>query len=137
EGMVLCSCELFVFLLATWALFVVCRPRYRVPLLICASFLFYATWSVPFIAVILLTTTVDYLASKVIHTNASPAFRKAVLFGAIGVNLTVLAFFKYFNFFLDANFQLLSMLALDNPLPQHIEILLPLVISYYTFAAIS
>ena len=131
------SNEFLLFLLATWVLFVACRPSYRVPLLIGASFVFYATWSIPFIGVILLTTTVDYLASKAIYTNSSRDFRKAAMFGAIAVNLAVLAFFKYFNFFLDANFQLLSILGLNSPLPRHMEILLPLGISYYTFEAIS
>lgn len=131
------STEFVVFLLVTWGLFLVIAPRYRVPLLTAASYVFYATWSIPFIAVILFTTAIDYAASKSIHTNASLAWRKTIMWLAIGVNLAVLGFFKYFNFFLDSNHQLLAYLGLPNPLPQHLDILLPLGISYYTFEAIS
>ncbi len=131
------SYEFVIFLLATWALFLASPTRYRVPLLIAASFIFYATWSIPFIAVILVTTTVDYVASKLIYENASPLFRKATITAAICINLLVLGIFKYFNFFLDCNHQLLSYLGLQNPLPEHLNILLPLGISYYTFEAIS
>lgn len=131
--------ELFVgFLLVTWILFMVLPARYRTLLLTAASYVFYATWSIPFIAVIIITTTVDYLASQVIYKNFEDrAKRKSALTFALAVNLLVLFLFKYFNLMLGTNDSLLSLAGLHNPLPRHMDIILPLGISYYTFEAIS
>ncbi len=131
------STQFVIFMLVTWGLFLVLPPRYRWHMLLAASYVFYATWSIPFVAVILLTTSVDYLASKIIFANASPKFRKMTLWTAIAVNLLVLGYFKYFNFFLDINASLMKYLGVANTMPKHLEILLPLGISYYTFEAIS
>lgn len=131
------SYEFVAFLLTVWGLFLALPARYRWVLLLVASYIFYATWSIPFIAVIILSTTVDYVTSKLIHGSASPGFRKGALIAAIVFNLTVLGIFKYFNFFLNVNGSLLGMVGLHNPLPAHLNILLPLGISYYTFEAIS
>lgn len=129
--------QFVAFLAVTWLLFVLLPGRFRWPLLLLASYVFYATWSIPFVAVILLTTSIDYIASLIVHKNASPGVRKSALWGAIGLNLLVLGFFKYFNFFLDINSSLMSALGVTNKLPAHLNILLPLGISYYTFEAIS
>lgn len=131
------SSQFLIFMVVTWLLFMVIPARFRCLLLLAASYVFYATWSIPFVAVILITTSVDYLASRIIHANASPAFRKTTLWTAILINLFVLGYFKYFNFFLEINASLLSTLGINNAMPKHLEILLPLGISYYTFEAIS
>ncbi len=131
------SSQFVIFMMLTWLLFMVVPGRFRWPLLLVASYIFYATWSIPFVAVILLTTSVDYLASKIIHRNASQSFRKLTLWTAIAVNLLVLGYFKYFNFFLESNASLLKFVGMSNAMPTHLNILLPLGISYYTFEAIS
>ncbi|MGH2510927.1 MAG: MBOAT family O-acyltransferase, partial [Ktedonobacteraceae bacterium] len=131
--------EMFiVFLLVTWLTFMVIPARLRTVLLTIASYVFYATWSLPFIGVILLTTTVDYFASRFIYDNfRSRRKRKAALLVAITINLLVLGLFKYLNLFLGTNNSLLSLAGIRNPLPPHLDIILPLGISYYTFEAIS
>src|SRR5438105_1043523 len=111
--------------------------RYRVPFLTVASYVFYGTWSIPFIAVILITTAVDYFASHVIYKSTSPKRRKSALIVALAVNLLVLGFFKYFNFLLGTHSSILALLGIHNALPKHMDIILPLGISYYTFEAIS
>ncbi len=131
------SSQFVVFMVVTWLLFMAIPARFRWLLLLAASYVFYASWSIPFVAVILITTTVDYLASKIIYANASPSFRKLTLWTAILINLAVLAYFKYFNFFLDINASLMQMFGISNAMPSQLEILLPLGISYYTFEAIS
>ena len=76
--------ELFIgFLLTTWLLFMVIPARFRTVLLTVASYIFYATWSIPFIAIILVTTTVDYIASRIIFSNTDPYKRKGALVTAL------------------------------------------------------
>lgn len=130
---------LFVgFLLATWLLFMVLPKRYRTILLTVASYIFYATWSIPFIAVILLTTTVDYIASRCIYDNFRDLSKKKLAITiALTINLLVLFLFKYLNLLLGTSDSLLSMAGIHNPIAKHLDIILPLGISYYTFEAVS
>lgn len=131
------SSEFIIFLLITILLFHALPSRFRKPLLLVASYIFYATWSLPFIAVILASTTIDYWASHLIQNAASQRKKKAVLACTIAINLFILGFFKYCNFFLENGHILAKWLHLNWPLPETLNIILPLGISFYTFEAIS
>ncbi|HEY9718589.1 MAG TPA: MBOAT family O-acyltransferase [Trichormus sp.] len=131
------SNEFIVFLLVVWGSFLALPQRFRAPLLLLASYYFYATWSLPFVVIILITTSTDYIASKLIFNSPSPSTRKAVLWAALTVNLCVLGFFKYCNFFLDATHSAIKTIGWHTHIPAHLDIILPLGISYYTFEAIS
>jgi D-alanyl-lipoteichoic acid acyltransferase DltB (MBOAT superfamily) len=111
--------------------------RHRKYLLIVASYVFYGFWSVPFIGVILLSSSADYWLSLAIYRSDNPTHRKQFLWAGIGFNLLILMIFKYANFFLATQQQLLGMLHLPIVLPAHLDIILPLGISFYTFEAIS
>ena len=131
------SSEFVIFLLVVWGLFIALPARFRAPWLLAASYFFYATWSLPFVAVILVTTSIDYFASNVIFNSPSPQKRKTVLWAALAINLMVLGFFKYCNFFLDATHSAVKLAGWHTHMPAHLDIILPLGISYYTFEAIS
>lgn len=107
------------------------------PLLLVGSYYFYGTWSLPFLLVLVISTSIDYLASRIIDASSSTRIRRSMLCLAVCSNLAILGFFKYFNFFLDSAHQTLTLFGMHSPFPQHMEILLPLGISYYTFEAIS
>jgi D-alanyl-lipoteichoic acid acyltransferase DltB (MBOAT superfamily) len=62
--------------------------------------------------------------------------RKAFLVASIISNLTVLGFFKYFNFFVDSFIDLGARAGFDLPRP-HLDVLLPMGISFYTFVSMS
>lgn len=131
------SFTFLVFLPLVWLSFVATPAKHRWALLLFASYLFYASWSVPFILVILLTTSIDYFASKIISSTDLKSRRQLVLTVAITLNVIVLSIFKYFNFFLDAGCSLLSIAGIQSPEHKHLSIILPLGISFYTFEAIS
>jgi len=117
--------------------FRLCPARHRWLVLLAASYIFYAAWSIPFIGVILFTTSVDYFASRVVHGSSNLAVRRTALWFAIASNLLVLGVFKYGNALLDAQYSLCTWWGAAAPLPKHLAIILPLGISYYTFEAIS
>jgi alginate O-acetyltransferase complex protein AlgI len=131
------SCQYIGFLLGVWALFLIIPAPRRSALLLVASYVFYAAWSLPFIGVILITTSIDYFASRKIDQSDSQKIKRAFLWTAILANLFVLCVFKYLNFFLDAQCSLFTLSGHASLLPSHLNILLPLGISYYTFEAIS
>src|SRR5437763_12587705 len=80
-------------------------PRIRIWLLLTASFYFYATFN-PWLALIVVgTASLDYLLARGIEAAkskpSSPA-GKYFMVASICVNLGVLCYFKYANFFLES-----------------------------------
>lgn len=111
--------------------------RRRKLLLLAASYFFYGTWNIPFIGLILFSTSIDYWLSKAISTSQEVIRKRQLLRLGIVVNLTILAIFKYCNFFVDSINASLHALHLHGTILQHLNLLLPLGISFYTFEAIS
>ncbi len=96
--------------------------------------LFPAGWWFP--AVLWGSTCLDYFVGLGIAGSSSEARRKAWLLASLGVNLGVLAFFKYFNFFIGSGAELLAWIGL--PTSAHtLNIILPYGVSFYTFQSMS
>jgi alginate O-acetyltransferase complex protein AlgI len=112
-----------------------CLPhRAQNVVLLAASYLFYG-WVHPwFVAIMLISTTVDYWAGQ--RMEDDPRRKRWYLAASLSVNLGMLGFFKYFNFFIDNMRAALAVLGLTAP-PPTLEILLPAGISFYTFQALS
>jgi D-alanyl-lipoteichoic acid acyltransferase DltB (MBOAT superfamily) len=103
-------------------------------LLLAASYVFYG-WVHPWwVVVMLASTTVDYWAGR--RMEDDPARRRLYLAGSLVVNLGMLGFFKYFNFFIDNVRVVAEALGLTVSWPL-LEVLLPAGISFYTFQALS
>jgi alginate O-acetyltransferase complex protein AlgI len=101
-------------------------------LLLLASYFFYMWWNPRFIALILASTVVDYFLG--ILLEAAPAkWRKPLLIVSLVVNLGFLGFFKYYNFFASSLAALFGLPADSLAL----NIILPVGISFYTFASLS
>lgn len=63
--------------------------------------------------------------------------RRAILTVSICTNLGLLAFFKYFNFFIDSAESALLQLGMSQASLLHLDIILPVGISFYTFQTMS
>ena len=108
----------------------------RKNLLLVASYLFYGAWNPPFAALLFSTTALDfYLGQKMgkIHT---PAERRVWLWISVAVNLSMLGFFKYGNFLLE-NFTWVLARGGIQYKPPHLDVFLPIGISFYTFHSLS
>lgn len=70
-------------------------------LIVLASYVFYGWWDWRFLSLILFSTLVDYLVGRRLGEEEKQTTRKVLLWTSILVNLGFLAFFKYYNFFLD------------------------------------
>lgn len=104
--------------------------------LLVSSYFFYSWWDWRFTGLLLLSTTLDYYFALAIHNSPNTRVRKRVMIFSIIVNLTILGFFKYFNFFVDSLGSLLSGLGLQPNLPL-LRLALPVGISFYTFQSMS
>jgi alginate O-acetyltransferase complex protein AlgI len=108
----------------------------RKNLLVTASYIFYGAWNPPFAALLFSTTAMDFWLGRQMARAKGRRSRRAWLVGSVCMNLSMLGFFKYGNFLLQ-NFQwLLARIGIIYH-PPHLDILLPVGISFYTFHSLS
>ena len=130
------SVQFLVFLVAVLGLYWVLKHRAQNLLLLAASYVFYGAWNWKFLGLILLTTLADFTAALVIANTDKATRRRLALVAAITVNLGVLGFFKYYNFFIEDVFVFFKLLGIPYT-PLVLEIVLPVGISFYTFQSMS
>lgn len=130
--MLFTSIEFFLFLPLTFALYWLLRRRLRWQnlLVVAASYLFYGWWDWRFLLLIAFTTLCSYASGLLI---ARQRWRKAALWGNIGLNLGILGLFKYYDFFAAELARLLGCSG-DSVM---LHLILPVGISFYTFQALS
>ena len=108
----------------------------RKNLLVVASYIFYGAWNPPFAALLFSTTAMDFWLGARIARAKGRHSRRVWLIASVCMNLSMLGFFKYGNFLLE-NFQWLMARIGILYQPPHLDILLPVGISFYTFHSLS
>ena len=134
--MIFNSLEYAIFLPLVLLLYWRFRHKQQNLLLLAASYLFYGWWDYRFLALLAFTTVVDYWVGLQLGRMEEERARKRLLIVSIAVNLGVLGFFKYFNFFVDSAASLLQQVGLNANMPT-LRIILPVGISFYTFQSMS
>lgn len=112
--------------------------------IVTASYVFYGWWDWRFLFLMALTTLLSWLSGILIKrerrntTNEVILKKKLRLIAAsnIIINLLILGFFKYYNFFVD-NFVAAFRLFGNELNVNTLKIILPVGISFYTFQALS
>jgi alginate O-acetyltransferase complex protein AlgI len=104
--------------------------------LLLGSYVFYTAWNPPYVAILLFSTVLDWWLARRIWLSRHEGRRKALVAASIVVNLAILGFFKYGDFLLT---NLLSVLQWAHVVyvPPQWNIILPVGISFYTFASLS
>jgi alginate O-acetyltransferase complex protein AlgI len=128
------SLDFAIFVVVFVALYWTLTRRAQTALLLAGSYLFYG-WVHPwFVLLVAATTAVDYGAA--LGMDLQPQRRKPLLWLALVVNLGLLGFFKYFNFFADNVAAVMALAGWHVPKPA-LDVVLPAGISFYTFQALS
>lgn len=129
---------------------------WRNTLVLVASSLFYGWWSPPagssepgnahplagalwhcrFLALLLATSTFDFYVAGIIDRTESHSRRKRLLIASVAVNLGVLGFFKYADFFLHSASAALEAIGIHVS-SRTLGLVLPVGISFYTFQSMS
>ncbi len=109
--------------------------KYKNFILVTGSIIFYS-WGAPkFIFVLLGTTFVDFHLVKWMASATKPSIRKLFLLISVSINLGLLFYFKYCNFFIvNFNHTLTALGAGKIPL---LNVIMPIGISFYTFETIT
>ncbi len=118
----------------SWAL--VGLPRLRIWVVLLASYYFYARNNSWLLILLIGSTQVDFVAAKMIEDTDSPRKKKLLVTASIVVNLTILGFFKYFNFFAGNVAALVGLFGVRANWVD-LNIVLPVGISFYTFESMA
>lgn len=125
---------LIFFPIVTLIYFIIPRKARYIWLLV-ASYYFYMCWNAKYALLLLASTTVTWLCGWLLHAARKPALKKLSLAVCLCVNLGILFFFKYFDFFVENCNRVLSALHMQI-WEKSFDVLLPVGISFYTFQAL-
>ncbi len=125
----------FIFLACTYAAFYLIPFKYRNYVLILASLIFYMYVKISYVLIIVSLISANYLIGIKIGDTVNKVLKSRYLYLSIFINLGILVYFKYWNFFIDNIFSLPGISSLKNNFLLT-EVLLPLGLSYYIFQTI-
>ena len=125
------------YALAAGVYWLLANNLWRKRWLLACSYAFYAAWDPRFCLLIAFSTAVDYLVGRRLEVELDGSKRRRWLCFSLAVNLGVLGFFKYFNFFLDTAVGLSAFLGLPAAHRSTWQIILPVGVSFFTFQSLS
>lgn len=118
--------------------FVFCQRRWQNLLVVVASYVFYGWWDWRFLLLIVFTSLCSFVSGLLLERyEGKRGTQKAISAANIVVNLAVLGFFKYYNFFVESIETLVNTLFGYELGWVTLKIILPVGISFYTFQALS
>lgn len=129
------SIYFLLFLPSVVILYYFIPHKYRWILLFVASSFFYMFFYPPYILILYAIVLIDYLCGLWIEKSKNK-WRFIAVLTSILANLTLLSYFKYYNFFIDMLDEFALVIHKQNPF-QHLSILLPIGLSFHTFQSLS
>jgi D-alanyl-lipoteichoic acid acyltransferase DltB (MBOAT superfamily) len=132
------SATFLQFFAAFLLLYYLCRRSlaWRNRLIVGASYWFYGWWDYRFLALLLVSSLVDFGAGRALEHATAPGRRRLLLGLSIATNLSLLGFFKYYNFFVDSLRAALEGIGWSADW-RTLDVVLPIGISFYTFQSMS
>jgi D-alanyl-lipoteichoic acid acyltransferase DltB (MBOAT superfamily) len=105
-------------------------------LLLSASYFFYSCWDWRFVFLLLFSTLLDYYSGLQIEKSENTKTRKLWFYASIGINLSFLGVFKYYDFFAESMQIALHKIGISVDVFT-LNVILPVGISFYTFHGLS
>lgn len=131
--MIFNSFQFAIFFTIVFLLYIILNRRWQNLFLLAASYYFYACWNWRYLPLIAISTFITYLAAIKIGESDTKAWKKLWLILCLVVDLGILGFFKYYNFFVSNAIAALRHLVSPNMEFHFLQILLPVGVSFYTF----
>lgn len=122
------------FFVIVYTLYLLFRKHHRIQnsILLIASLIFYGYWNWYLLLLLLASKTINYFLANQIPRANQQKQKDRLLWVAILFNLTLLGFFKYFNFFAQSFTKILHLAGFQADWTT-LNIILPIGISFYTF----
>jgi len=107
------------------------KQTLKVVYLTVVSYYFYYKTGGIYLFLLFTTTFFDFYIGKLMHACNRKNIRRLYLFLSLLINLGILAYFKYTNFFID------TINGTIGPVFSNLDIFLPVGVSFYTFQSLS
>lgn len=133
--MIFNSADFLIFFPIVILFYFLVPKKLRYIWLLGASLYFYMCWNVKYVILLLISILTTWLAGYLVHKIQNTLARKWLLAACLIVNIGILFFFKYFDFFLDSLNKVLSKVGIQA-VESSFSVLLPVGISFYTFQAL-
>ena len=130
------SWEFILFYPVVLLLYFTLPKKARWPMLLLASYFFYMCYSPELVFLILGTTLISWICSRIIERTEKAAVKRLAIIITLVVSLGVLFFYKYFNFLSTAIFGAVGLFGGQGD-PVLLDLVLPVGISFYTFQTLS
>lgn len=124
-----------IFLLIAFFIYYALPSQKRWAVLLCASIIFYMSYSLSHILILGVITLITYVSAIRIDVSDSTLSRKLWFAFALVSSTGLLIFFKYFNFF-SVSITSITRMFLPDVQPVILQLLLPAGISFYTFQSL-
>ena len=133
------SLKFLIFFPVVTLFYFVLPKKVRMYWLLAVSYVFYMGWNPKYVVLLFGSTAITYVSGLLLQRiedgSRSVFLKKWVVAGSFLLNLGILFYFKYVNFFLDTWAQVLGLLGIGVS-QRHFDILLPVGISFFTFQAL-
>ena len=131
------SIEFLLFLPFVFIVYYLVSHKLKGIVLLLSSYYFYMSWNPIYIVLIIISTLTDFSAGILLSRTDNHYKRKVIVAVSLLLNLGLLSYFKYANFFIE-NWNQLSYFSSSGLFSvQALDIILPVGISFYTFQTIS
>lgn len=130
------SLHFLIFFPIVTLIYYVFPLRFRYIWLLITSYYFYMCWNPTYVLLLLLSTSITYISGLCLDKFQDNISKKICVAISFTLNLSILFFFKYYDFAVDTVQRLLGIIHVDFQLPSF-DVLLPVGISFYTFQALS
>jgi D-alanyl-lipoteichoic acid acyltransferase DltB (MBOAT superfamily) len=128
--------QFFAFLAILLPLYWAIPHRAQNVLLLAASYYFYACWDARFLTLLIVSTIFDFACGLAVDRIEAPRKRRLFVALSMALNLGMLGYFKYYNFFAESLQAALGRAGVEVSLA-HLNVVLPIGISFYTFQSMS
>ena len=130
------SLQFLIFLPVVITAYYVLPHKYRWILLFLASSYFYMAFIPEYIFILYSIILIDYFSAILIEKQDTRQRKKKFLYLSLLANISVLVFFKYFNFFNNNMTSMLGFFDVNNAIRNR-NIILPIGLSFHTFQSIA
>lgn len=131
------SFHYFLFLVVVLLLIDTVRKReYQHTLLLIGSYYFYWAFSSIYVLLLVFSTLLDFYCGRAIYRAPNKRKKRLFLMLSLTGQLGLLGYFKYTNFGIDSVKSVLGLFGIETGL-HHLDIVLPVGISFYTFMSLS
>lgn len=126
---------IFYFLPIFFLLYYIIHKKYKNIFILLGSIFFYA-WGAPkFIFVLLGVTVIDFYSVQLMASQNKKSYKNLFLSISLGLNIGLLFYFKYCNFFIENINHVLSFIGVKDIIWS--KLILPIGISFYTFETVT